>query len=256
MVSKEEGDSISEDEQPQVEEATSLDRQTNDNPSTNANDNPTNNDNITKSKSKKDKATKKAEKKAIKKAQKKAAKRLEKEERKRLKKEERKRLKKEAKKLEKRKLSANMGTDCTSNDSDVDIDNNIDNSIDEEKISAISTTDSNEQTTTTYITTSNTNQNQILQLIPNHIKSNFRTIGFSKWGGNGSKQGNWLPILELSPFDVEEGPVRDQWFELAEQVRFCYVLFVTVRMVVDKLCLGYESELESVLCCPSSSCCI
>jgi len=47
--------------------------------------------------------------------------------------------------------------------------------------------------------------------------------------------------------------VRDQWFELAEQVRFVIcLLFVTVRMVVDKLCLGYESELESVLCCSLS----
>jgi len=214
MVSKEEGDSISEDEQPQVEEATSLDRQTNDNGT------PTNDDTPKpKSKKKKDKATKKAEKKAMKKAQKKAAKRLEKEERKRLKKEERKRLKKEARKLEKKKLSADNGG------SDMDVDDNIDNSIDETN-SAISTANvsSPSTTTTTYITTSNTNQNQILQLIPNHIKTNFRTIGFSKWGGNGSNKGKekgcWLPILELGPFDVEEGPVRDCWFELAEQVRF------------------------------------
>jgi len=219
MVSKEEGDSISEDEQPQVEEATSLDRQISSSTNANANDNPTNNDDNTtkpKSKSKKDRATKKAEKKAIKKAQKKAAKRLEKEERKRLKKEERKRLKKEAKKLEKRKLSA--AKDTSSSDMD------IDNSIDETNSAISTTTDNAEQSpTTSYITTSNTNQNQILQLIPNHIKSNFRTIGFSKWGGNGSnkgkEKGNWLPILELGPFDVEEGPVRDCWFELAEQVR-------------------------------------
>ncbi len=103
----------------------------------------------------------------MKKAKKKAAKRLEKEERKRLKKEERKRLKKVARKLEKRKLSA--AKDSGSSDMDVDIDNSID-----ETNSAISTTNSNEQSPPpTYITTSNTNQNQILQLIPNHIKSNY-----------------------------------------------------------------------------------
>ena len=57
MVSKEEGDAISEDEQPQQPQETSLDRQI----SSSTNDN-TNNDDTTKpkSKSKKDKATKKA----------------------------------------------------------------------------------------------------------------------------------------------------------------------------------------------------
>lgn len=47
-----------------------------------------------------------------------------------------------------------------------------------------------------------------LGLIPKDVKSRFREGGFSKWGKD------WLPVLELGPFDVEPGPVRDMWFDM------------------------------------------
>jgi len=51
---------------------------------------------------------------------------------------------------------------------------------------------------------------QILEKIPEKIKKDFRKIGFTKWG----KQ--MLPVIELSPFDVEPGGVRDQWISMFE----------------------------------------
>ncbi len=53
-----------------------------------------------------------------------------------------------------------------------------------------------------------------LDRIPKEIKSRFRECGFSKWGKE------WLPVLELGPFDVEPGPVRDMWFEMFRNVSF------------------------------------
>ena len=50
--------------------------------------------------------------------------------------------------------------------------------------------------------------------IPKCVKSRFREGGFSKWGKD------WLPILELGPFDVEPGPVRDMWLEMFRNVSF------------------------------------
>ncbi|KAL3809175.1 hypothetical protein ACHAXA_010633 [Cyclostephanos tholiformis] len=47
-----------------------------------------------------------------------------------------------------------------------------------------------------------------LNRVPKEIKSRFREGGFSKWGKD------WLPVLELGPFDVEPGPVREMWFEM------------------------------------------
>ncbi|KAL3784945.1 hypothetical protein ACHAW5_003625 [Stephanodiscus triporus] len=48
---------------------------------------------------------------------------------------------------------------------------------------------------------------EILGRIPPDIKSRFLEGGFAKWGGY------WLPMLELGPFDVEPGLVRDMWFD-------------------------------------------
>ena len=53
--------------------------------------------------------------------------------------------------------------------------------------------------------------------IPKDVKLRFREGGFSKWGSD------WLPVLELGPFDVEPGPVRDMWFDMFRKVRFIQV---------------------------------
>jgi hypothetical protein len=53
-----------------------------------------------------------------------------------------------------------------------------------------------------------------LDRIPKEIKSRFREGGFSKWGKE------WLPVLELGPFDVEPGPVREMWFDMFRNVSF------------------------------------
>lgn len=53
---------------------------------------------------------------------------------------------------------------------------------------------------------------EVLSRVPKSVKSRFREGGFSRWGKD------WLPILELGPFDVEPGPVRDMWFDMFNNV--------------------------------------
>ena len=53
---------------------------------------------------------------------------------------------------------------------------------------------------------------EILSKIPGKVKKRFREGGFSKWGKD------WLPILEIGPFDVEPGPVRRMWMEMFHNV--------------------------------------
>mmetsp|Transcript_23502 Transcript_23502/g.49224 ORF Transcript_23502/g.49224 Transcript_23502/m.49224 type:complete len:511 (-) Transcript_23502:2846-4378(-) len=59
----------------------------------------------------------------------------------------------------------------------------------------------------------------VLSRVPKSVKSRFREGAFSRWGKD------WLPVLELGPFDVEPGPVRDMWLEMFDNVSFC--LFIT-----------------------------
>merc|ERR1712238_168034 len=53
----------------------------------------------------------------------------------------------------------------------------------------------------------------LLSRVPKKVKSRFREGGFSRWGKD------WLPVLELGPFDVEPGPVRDMWLEMFDNTR-------------------------------------
>jgi len=53
----------------------------------------------------------------------------------------------------------------------------------------------------------------LLSRVPNDVKSRFREGGFSRWGKD------WLPVLELGPFDVEPGPVRDMWLEMFDNTQ-------------------------------------
>ncbi|KAL3790106.1 hypothetical protein HJC23_013617 [Cyclotella cryptica] len=52
----------------------------------------------------------------------------------------------------------------------------------------------------------------ILSKIPKKVKRRFREGGFSRWGKD------WLPVLEIGPFDVEPGPVRRMWMEMFHNV--------------------------------------
>lgn len=54
--------------------------------------------------------------------------------------------------------------------------------------------------------------NDLLSRVPQNVKSRFREGNFCRWGKE------WLPVLELGPFDVEPGPVRDMWLEMFETV--------------------------------------
>ena len=58
----------------------------------------------------------------------------------------------------------------------------------------------------------------ILSKIPNKVKNRFRQGGFSRWGKD------WLPALEIGPFDVEPGPVRSMWMEMFHNVSFSHVV--------------------------------
>jgi len=53
----------------------------------------------------------------------------------------------------------------------------------------------------------------VLSRVPKSVKSRFREGAFSRWGKD------WLPVLELGPFDVEPGPVRDMWLEMFDNTQ-------------------------------------
>ena len=55
-------------------------------------------------------------------------------------------------------------------------------------------------------------RDDVISQIPKSIRKRFRQGGFSKWGKD------WLPVIELGPFDVEPGPVRDMWMDMFHNV--------------------------------------
>ncbi|KAL7544677.1 hypothetical protein ACHAWF_008045 [Thalassiosira exigua] len=56
-------------------------------------------------------------------------------------------------------------------------------------------------------------RSNLLARVPKSVKDRFREGGFCKWGRD------WLPVLELGPFDVEPGRVRDLWLKLFEEAQ-------------------------------------
>lgn len=70
----------------------------------------------------------------------------------------------------------------------------------------------------------------LLSRVPKRVQSRFREGGFSRWGKD------WLPVLELGPFDVEPGPVREMWLDMFDNVSFfvlsslsCFVCSARIR---------------------------
>lgn len=55
-------------------------------------------------------------------------------------------------------------------------------------------------------------RDELLSRVPDNVKSRFLEGGFCKWGKE------YLPVLEVGPFDVEPGPVRGMWMEMFEKV--------------------------------------
>ncbi len=62
-------------------------------------------------------------------------------------------------------------------------------------------------------------RDDVIGQIPKSIRKRFRQGGFSKWGKD------WLPVIELGPFDVEPGPVREMWMDMFHNVSIvlCYI---------------------------------
>ena len=67
---------------------------------------------------------------------------------------------------------------------------------------------------------------KILAKIPNEIKNRFREGGFSRWGKD------WLPVLEIGPFDVEPGPVRSMWMDMFHNVRINWMLLAIFSLQI------------------------
>jgi hypothetical protein len=72
-------------------------------------------------------------------------------------------------------------------------------------------------------------RDDLLSKIPKSVKKRFREGGFSRWGKD------WLPCLELGPFDVEPGPVRDMWIDMYNNVSvFCFLSVLSLHRL-DRL---------------------
>eukprot|EP00566_Odontella_aurita_P004962 CAMPEP_0113542804 /NCGR_PEP_ID=MMETSP0015_2-20120614/9813_1 /TAXON_ID=2838 /ORGANISM="Odontella" /LENGTH=616 /DNA_ID=CAMNT_0000442907 /DNA_START=100 /DNA_END=1950 /DNA_ORIENTATION=- /assembly_acc=CAM_ASM_000160 len=50
-----------------------------------------------------------------------------------------------------------------------------------------------------------------LERIDKSVRSDFRRVGFAKW------QKDWLPVIQLGPYDVPPGLVRDSWMKLYQK---------------------------------------
>lgn len=65
---------------------------------------------------------------------------------------------------------------------------------------------------------------EVIAKIPQDVKDDFRQIGFSKWGKE------YLPILQVGPYDVGPGGVRDQWMMMFENVSLLLHTLVYIKL--------------------------
>mmetsp|Transcript_23674 Transcript_23674/g.55871 ORF Transcript_23674/g.55871 Transcript_23674/m.55871 type:complete len:987 (-) Transcript_23674:1196-4156(-) len=54
---------------------------------------------------------------------------------------------------------------------------------------------------------------EIFRRVPRNIQGMWGQVGFAKWNKS------YLPVLNLSPYDVPPGPVRQMWMEMFEKMR-------------------------------------
>ena len=79
-------------------------------------------------------------------------------------------------------------------------------------------------------------RDDVISQIPKSIRKRFRQGGFSKWGKD------WLPVIELGPFDVEPGPVRDMWMDMFHNVSIytlCTFTFLSLHHQISHLTQQY-----------------
>jgi hypothetical protein len=62
-------------------------------------------------------------------------------------------------------------------------------------------------------------KNKVMSLIPSFVKNEFQSIGFAKW------KKFYLPVIQVSPYDVQLATVREQWMNMFEEVRFYFMFF-------------------------------
>jgi hypothetical protein len=68
---------------------------------------------------------------------------------------------------------------------------------------------------------------EILSEIPKDVKARFRQCGFATWGKV------VYPMIELGPYDVPPGSLRDQWFSMFDNVSMTsHVMFTCVSFVM------------------------
>ena len=63
-------------------------------------------------------------------------------------------------------------------------------------------------------------RDETLSQIPKDVKERFRECGFATWGKI------VYPIIELGPYDVPPGDLRDQWFAMFENVSWLDLRFI------------------------------
>ena len=92
----------------------------------------------------------------------------------------------------------------------------------------------------------------MLAMLPDSYKSRFLQIGFGKWESSYHMHLKYYPILFLSPFDVSEGPIRQQTFKEIKKAKLsgknppCLVywygekLATAFSLLPQRKCLTYE----------------
>merc|ERR1712161_151808 len=48
----------------------------------------------------------------------------------------------------------------------------------------------------------------MLRQVDKTVRNDFRKVGFAKW------QRSWLPIIQIGPYDISPGPVRNSWMKI------------------------------------------
>jgi len=74
-------------------------------------------------------------------------------------------------------------------------------------------------------------ESYILSLIPSDVKNSFRKLGFVKWNRI------YLPVIELSPYDVAPGFVREHWMRMFHLVRTMALISVPSLFSMLNICL-------------------
>ena len=127
----------------------------------------------------------------------------------------RKKKKKSKKKKHKDKKKSKKRKKRQSHDSDVELDRD-DGDDDADSVSAPPLTKREEKRLQRRLEKATiffeTEREDIIKQIPNDVKNDFRSLGFARWGKE------YLACMQLGPYDVGPGGVRDRWMEMFNNV--------------------------------------